>query len=209
MFSRGFLVTITAINTVTVTFCRGSKSFGRTITIVLFCRVNRLFRDCTIKGDHEGVDRLVSVHPSCTGVRRSKGLRRISPSRIRVKAIVVIRPKRGIPVSNIIMTNASALGADTLANRDIPERTGANSRVVDNYVGLANILGVHAAGRFKRSAMSGMLRLMRRSASEGSESRGFVSGFTGCCAPTMYCNTLTLTILPPFIEVFTVKTTPR
>lgn len=208
MFSRGFLVTITAMNTVTITLCRGN-SCARTVTIVLFCRVKRLFRDCTIKGDHGGVDRLVSVEPSCTGVRISKGLARISPSRITVNSMVIMRPKRGIPVSNIVIRNSSALGADTLANRDIPESTGYNSRVVDKYVGVSNILGVGAAGRFNRSAISGVLSLIRGSDSGGSGSRGFVSGFTGCCAPTIYCDTLTLTVLPPVIEVLFVSTTPR
>lgn len=200
VFGRGFLVTVTAVKTLYVKFFpKSSARFPRTIFIVLFFRINRLFRKCTRKGDHSDVSRLVGVQPSITGIREGKGMRVISPRRIGVKRAVMVHPKRGIPLSNVIIRKDSTLGAVTLAKRDVPQSLGRNSAVVSNYVGLSKMIHMHAAGDFNRDAMSGVVSLMRDTSGGGSGDRTFVAHFTQICAPVIIFTTVTLTIVPPFL----------
>lgn len=193
MFSRRFLVDISAVKTFIVNRC------PRTITIVLFCRMNRFFRSLTIGHSEGSVSSLVSVHPSSTAMEEGKRLVAVSPRGISVNRVVVMGPNRGVPLSNIMLSKSSVLSAETLAKRSIPEDIRGKSRTLSNYVGRANILVVGAAGTFNRSATSGVVSLIRGTSDQGTPARGFVAAFTHCCAPIIMVLTTFLTVLPPVV----------
>lgn len=151
-------------------------------------------------GHSEGsVSSLVSVYPSSTAIGQGNMLRIISPRDITINRVVIMGPNRGVPLSNVIISNRSVLSAGTLANRSIPEDVHGNSRTLSNYVGRDNLLALGIAGDFKRSAMSGVASLIRGTSTEGTPARGFVAAFTQCCAPIIIKVTTILTVVPPLI----------
>lgn len=190
-FGRGFLVTVTSVNTFTVNRCT------RNYTIILLCAVNRFLRSLTINGDHGSVASVVRSTPRGIRVRGNNGLISISPRRIGPNSVFAIGPNRGVRLSNVIRDNDTRISATTLANRDVPTSISTNSRICSNSIGTSNLLEVGTAGTCDSSAITEVLSVVRSTSDGGDRTRGFVAEFTECCAPTIYLITLLVVLIPP------------
>lgn len=164
--------------------------------MVLFT-VDRTLRACSVSGTHRSVHSLVSVTPGRTLVQEKGGRVVVRISSVRVSSVVVMGPKRGVTVSKVIMGNLSSIGRTTVAKRSIPISGAPSSRIFTKALGRRNLLRIGIAGRISSAAVTGVVRLIRRTRTRHTPSRTFISGFTGCCAPLVVLMTLKITIVPP------------
>lgn len=122
---------------------------------------------------------------------------RASPRGVGINSIVIIGPNRGIPLSKVIASKDTCLSATTLANRAGPSFIGRNSGILDNAVYGGDALRIEIRERCNRSAITGVLRVIRGTDRGGTPTRGFVARFSGVCAPLIIFKTLLLTAVPP------------
>lgn len=159
--------------------------------------MDRTLRDCSVSGTHRSVHSLVSVTPGGTLVHESGRRVRVSIRSVIMNSVLVVGPNRGLTVSKRMMGNRSSVGRTTVAKRSVPILGAVKSRIFTKALGRRNSLRIGIAGQIRSAAVTGVVRLMRRTRTRHTPSRTFIRGFTGCCAPTVVSLTFLVTVVPP------------
>lgn len=117
----------------------------------------------------------------------------------RMNSVLLMHMNSHVPLSNIIVSNRDLMSASPMANRPIPMGHGCNSRIISNYMGASNVLGVHIRGILRRSVIAHVLSDMRGTTTDGPAVSHFVAHFTHVCAPFIITTTMLATIVPSLV----------
>lgn len=143
--------------------------------VVTFILAKGLVRRHTGKGASGTVHGLVKVRPGMTHMLHGKIRRRVLVSRLRMKSLMIIHPKRRVPISNRLSRNSSCISRDVVDNRPVPIRGGGNSGMLTKAVGRHNSFVVDTARINDRAILTHVVRVIRRTRKDGTPIRHVIS----------------------------------
>lgn len=147
------------------------------------------------KGAASTLGDLVGLTPGATALLHSKGRRRISVSRMEEKSRFIMEPKRGVPISKVILRKGDTMSRTTLAKRDVPMSGTRKSGISTTAVGRSNFLHYRTAEINRSAALSRVVRVMDSTTTAGTPVTGITSGISKMFIPTIVSVTIIAVVM--------------
>jgi len=198
-FDENFLMSVATIGALAIGFIPGSENqFPEAVFVMLFFQIGEVFEGYAEGQSRKNIAHLMDIRPDIANVERGGKIENISPDKVNMGEIIVIRPGEKVPLDGKIIEGASSLNTVALTGESIPRDVSVEDDVMSGCVNLSGVLRVRTTKVFGESTVSKIINLVENASSKKSKSETFITRFARIYTPIVVFGALALAFLPPF-----------
>jgi len=205
-FNEHFLMSVATIGALCIGFLPGAETeFPEAVFVMLFFQVGELFEGYAEGKSRESIAHLMDIRPDVAHLEivdsgewivHSK-LKDVSPEKVTVGSVIVIRPGEKVPLDGVILEGSSALNTVALTGESLPRDVNVGDEVISGCVNLSGVIRVRTTKAFGESTVSKIISLVEHAGERKSQSETFITRFARVYTPIVVFAALALAILPP------------
>ena len=200
-FNEHFLMSIATIGALCIGFLPGAETqFPEAVFVMLFFQVGELFEGYAEGKSRDSIAHLMDIRPDVANVERNGQLEIVSPEKVVVGEIVVIRPGEKVPLDGVVIEGNSALNTVALTGESLPRDITEGDEVVSGCVNLSGVIKVRTTKSFGESTVSKIIDLVENATESKSKSETFITRFARIYTPVVVFAALALALLPPLFS---------
>ncbi len=200
-FNEHFLMSIATIGALCIGFLSGAETqFPEAVFVMLFFQVGELFEGYAEGKSRDSIAHLMDIRPDVANVERNGQLEIVSPEKVVVGEIVVIRPGEKVPLDGVVIEGNSALNTVALTGESLPRDITEGDEVVSGCVNLSGVIKVRTTKSFGESTVSKIIDLVENATESKSKSETFITRFARIYTPVVVFAALALALLPPLFS---------
>ena len=199
LFNENFLMSIATIGALTIGFLPGveSNQFVEAVFVMLFFQVGEFFEGYAEGKSRESISHLMDIRPDSATVERNGEQVTISPEKVQVGEILVIKPGEKIPLDAVIVEGSTSINTVALTGESEPRSATVDDEVISGCVNLSGLIRARVIKSFSESTVSHILELVENAAEQKSKSENFITRFARIYTPIVVFAALALALIPP------------
>ena len=123
----------------------------------------------------------------------------VTPDKVEVGSVIVVRPGEKVPLDGIIIEGATALNTVALTGESLPREASEGDEVISGCINLSGVIRVRTTKSFGESTVSKILELVENASEHKSQSEAFITRFARIYTPVVVFAALALAIIPPIV----------
>lgn len=207
----GYEVLLTAIknirrgNVFDENFLMGVASLGaffigeqiEAVTVLVFYGVGELFQDMAVRRSRKNIAGLMDIRPDYANLLIQGKVTRVTPDRVQVSDVIVVKPGEKIPLDGIVVKGSSFIDTKALTGESIPREVMPGAEVLSGSVNNSGLLEIQVTKVFAESTVSKILELVENAGHKKAESEKFITKFARYYTPIVVFTALAVAIIPP------------
>ena len=193
VFDENFLMAIATIGA----FAIGEYPEG--VAVMLFYQLGELFQGIAVNNSRKSIVSLMDIRPDYANIKVEKGIKKVSPEKIKVGEIIVVKPGEKVPLDGKIVKGASTFDTSALTGESLPREAKAGDDVLSGFINKNGLIEIQVAKVFSESTVSKILYLMENAGSKKSKTENFITKFARYYTPVVVITALILAIFPPLL----------
>ena len=194
-FNEHFLMSIATIGALCIGFLPGAETqFPEAVFVMLFFQVGELFEGYAEGKSRDSIAHLMEIKPDYATL--SDGDQRVSPDRVNVGDIIVIRPGEKVPLDGVVIEGQSALNTVALTGESLPRDVVVDDEVVSGCINLSGLIRVRVTKPFGESTVSKIIKLVENAGEHKSQSETFITRFARIYTPVVVFAAIALAVVP-------------
>jgi Cd2+/Zn2+-exporting ATPase len=193
IFDENFLMSIATIGA----FAIGEYPEGA--AVMIFYRVGEAFQDYAVGRSRKSISALMDIRPDYANLKTAAGLERVSPEKVRIGDLIVVKPGEKIPLDGIVAEGFSALDTSALTGESLPRDVEKGSAVLSGSINKSGLLTIEVNKVFGESTVSKILNLVQNAGSKKSVTENFITKFARYYTPAVVFSAVALAVLPPLL----------
>ena len=193
VFDENFLMAIATIGA----FAIGEYPEG--VAVMLFYQLGELFQGIAVNNSRKSIVSLMDIRPDYANIKVEKGIKKVSPEKIKVGEIIVVKPGEKVPLDGKIVKGASTFDTSALTGESLPREAKAGDDVLSGFINKNRLIEIQVAKVFSESTVSKILYLMENAGSKKSKTENFITKFARYYTPVVVITALILAIFPPLL----------
>ena len=199
-FNEHFLMSVATIGALCIGFLPGAETeFPEAVFVMLFFQIGELFEGYAEGKSRASIAHLMDIRPDIAHLEDSQ-LKDISPEKVAVGSVIVIRPGEKVPLDGVIIEGNSALNTVALTGESLPRDVKVGDEVISGCVNLSGVLRVRTTKAFGESTVAKIINLVENAGENKSQSEAFITRFARVYTPIVVFLAIALTILPPTLS---------
>lgn len=202
-FNEHFLMSVATIGALCIGFLPGAETeFPEAVFVMLFFQVGELFEGYAEGKSRDSIAHLMDIRPDVanlevSGERREVREIPVTPDKVEVGSVIVVRPGEKVPLDGIIIEGATALNTVALTGESLPREASEGDEVISGCINLSGVIRVRTTKSFGESTVSKILELVENASEHKSQSEAFITRFARIYTPVVVFAALALAIIPP------------
>ena len=197
-FNEHFLMSLATIGALCIGFLPDAETqFPEAVFVMLFFQVGELFEAYAEGKSRDSIAHLMDIRPDVANVERDGVLEGVSPEKVEVGEIILIRPGEKVPLDGFVIEGSSALNTVALTGESIPRDIAEGDEVISGCVNLSGVIKVRTTKAFGESTVSKIIKLVEDANENKSRSESFITRFARIYTPVVVFAALALALLPP------------
>ena len=193
VFDENFLMAIATIGA----FAIGEYPEG--VAVMLFYQLGELFQGIAVNNSRKSIVSLMDIRPDYANIKVEKGIKKVSPEKIKVGEIIVVKPGEKVPLDGKIVKGASTFDTSALTGESLPREAKAGDDVLSGFINRNGLIEIEVTKVFSESTVSKILYLVENAGSKKSKTENFITKFARYYTPVVVITALILAIFPPLL----------
>ena len=204
-FNEHFLMAVATIGALCIGFLPGAETeFPEAVFVMLFFQVGELFEGYAEGKSRASIAHLMDIRPDVANleVRGEKGEVRemtVSPDKVEVGSVIVIKPGEKVPLDGVIIEGTSALNTVALTGESLPRDVKVGDEVISGCVNLSGVLRVRTTKAFGESTVAKIINLVENAGENKSQSEAFITRFARVYTPVVVFLAIALAVIPTLL----------
>ena len=199
-FNEHFLMSVATIGALCIGFLPGAETdFPEAVFVMLFFQIGELFEGYAEGKSRASIAHLMNIRPDIAHLEDSQ-LKDVSPEKVAVGSVIVIRPGEKVPLDGVIIEGNSALNTVALTGESLPRDVKVGDEVISGCVNLSGVLRVRTTKAFGESTVAKIINLVENAGENKSKSEAFITRFARVYTPIVVFLAIALAILPPTLS---------
>ncbi len=193
-FNEHFLMSVATIGALCIGFLPGAEhEFPEAVFVMLFFQVGELFEGYAEGKSRNSIAHLMNIRPDVAHV---EGRGDVSPEKVGVGEIIMIRPGEKVPLDGVIIEGATALNTVALTGESVPREVAVDDEVISGCVNLSGVVKVRTTKSFGESTVAKIIDLVENAGEHKSQSEAFITRFARIYTPVVVFAALALAVIP-------------
>lgn len=214
VFNEHFLMSIATIGALVIGFLPGAETqFPEAVFVMLFFQVGELFEGYAEGKSRDSIAHLMDIRPDVAHVevkeRQEASLQReagsgdvvdVSPEKVGVGEVIVIRPGEKVPLDGVVLTGKTSLNTVALTGESMPRELSEGDEVVSGCLNLSGVIRVKTTKTYGDSTVSKIIELVEHASEHKSKSETFINKFARVYTPVVVTAAMVLAVVPPLLS---------
>ena len=154
-FNEHFLMAIATIGALCIGFLPGAETqFPEAVFVMLFFQVGELFEGYAEGKSRESIAHLMDIRPDIAHVIRDNKQEDVSPEKVSVGEVIVIKPGEKVPLDGFITAGHSSLNTVALTGESMPRDLTEGDEVISGCINLSGVIQVRTTKSFGESTVA-------------------------------------------------------
>ena len=198
-FNEHFLMSVATIGALCIGFLPGAETeFPEAVFVMLFFQIGELFEGYAEGKSRASIAHLMDIRPDIAHIEDSQ-LKDISPEKVAVGSVIVIRPGEKVPLDGVIIEGNSALNTVALTGESLPRDVKVGDEVISGCVNLSGVLRVRTTKAFGESTVAKIINLVENAGENKSQSEAFITRFARVYTPIVVFLAIALAVIPTLL----------
>lgn len=193
LFDENFLMCVASIGAFSI------KQFPEAVAVMLFYRVGEYFQDKAVDHSRKSISDLMNIKPDFANVKVKDGVKKMSPEKVNIGDIILVKPGEKIPLDGKIINGSSMIDTSALTGESVPRSVSIDDEVLSGFINKNGVLSVKVTKEFGQSTAAKILDLVQNASSKKAPTENFITKFARYYTPTIVILSLMLAVLPPVL----------
>ena len=200
-FNEDLLMTIATVGALLIGFVpNGSPMFDEAVFVMLFFQVGEVFEHLASDNSKKSIAKLMDIRPDSATVERDGQLLTISPEKVGLGEIILVKPGDRVPVDAEIVEGSTSLDTVALTGESVPRDATVGDNIISGCVNLSGVVRARVTHLFEDSTASRIIKLVESSNQNKSKSERFIRRFSRVYTPAVVYSAIALAFLPPLLS---------
>ncbi len=193
IFDENFLMTIATLGAIAI------HQLPEAVAVMLFFQIGELFQSFAVGRSRRSIKSLLEVRPDKANLKVDGEIREVSPEKVEVGDIVIIKPGEKVPLDGVILSGDSQIDTSALTGESIPRTVREGETILAGAINQTASLTVQVTKLFGESSIAKILDLVENASSKKAPTEQFITRFAHCYTPIVVFLSLAVAILPPLL----------
>ena len=135
IFDENFLMTIATVGALII------GEFPEAVAVMIFYNVGEMFEEIATDKSKKSIENLMNIRPDYANLKSDDGkITKVSPDKVKVGDIIVVKPGEKIPLDGIIIEGNSNIDTAALTGESLPSEVQVDSEVLSGCINLTGII---------------------------------------------------------------------
>ncbi|WP_342400350.1 heavy metal translocating P-type ATPase [Weizmannia sp. FSL W8-0676] len=193
VFDEHFLMALATIGAFAV------KQYPEGVAVMLFYQVGELFQGIAVNRSRKSISALMDIRPDYANVKVGSDIQRVSPEKVKIGDLIVVKPGEKIPLDGKIVEGNSMVDTSALTGESVPREVEVGSAVLSGFINKNGVLTVEVTKGFGESTVSKILDLVQNASSRKAPTENFITKFARYYTPVVVIIAAALALIPPLV----------
>ena len=194
VFDENFLMTVASVGAMCV------AEYAEGVAVMVLYQIGEYFQDKAVDKSRESITKLMDIRPDYANLVEGNDSRRVSPERVRVGDIILVKPGEKIPLDGVVIEGNSSLNTTALTGESLPRDVKEGDQVLSGCVNLSGVLKVKVTVGYGESTVAKILALVESSGDAKAKTERFITKFSRIYTPAVCFFALALAIIPSLFD---------
>ncbi|WP_027128780.1 heavy metal translocating P-type ATPase [Fusobacterium perfoetens] len=191
---ENFLMSIATIGAL----CLGE--FSEAIGVMVFYKIGEYFQDKAVNNSKKSIENLLKLKVVSANLKNEDGsITTISPNKIKLNDILVVKVGENIPVDGVIVKGNSDLNLSALTGESLPVSVGVGDEVLSGSININGVIEIKATKEYKNSTINKIIQMIEESSDKKAHSEKFITKFAKYYTPIVVVSALIVAFIVPLI----------
>lgn len=193
VLDENFLMTVATAGAMAI------GEYAEGVAVMLFYQVGEFFQDIALERSRRSISELVDIRPDYANLVSGESVVRVSPEKVNVGDIIIVKPGERIPLDGIVEEGNSDLDMTSLTGESVPKAVRAGDEVYSGSVNTDGLLKVRVTRPFNESTAAKILQLVQNSAAKKAPTEKFITRFSRWYTPAVVITAICIALFPPLV----------
>lgn len=193
VFDENFLMAVASLGAMAV----GESAEG--VMVMLLYQLGEFLQDKAVDKSRENIASLMDVRPDHANLLRGDEAVRVSPERVQVGDLILVRPGEKIPLDGVVAEGVSTVDTSALTGESLPRDVSAGDAVLSGCVNLTGLMKVRVTAAYGESIVAKILALVEESGANKAKTERFITRFSRWYTPAVCAAAVLIAVIPGLI----------
>ena len=194
VFDENFLMTVASVGAMCV------AEYAEGVAVMVLYQIGEYFQDKAVDKSRESITKLMDIRPDYANLVDGNDSRRVSPERVRVGDIILVKPGEKIPLDGVVIEGNSSLNTTALTGESLPRDVKEGDQVLSGCVNLSGVMKIKVTVGYGESTVAKILALVESSGDAKAKTERFITKFSRIYTPAVCFFALALAIIPSLFD---------
>jgi len=191
VFDEHFLMSLSTVGAFVI------GEYPEAVAVMLFYQVGEFFQEMAVKRSRKSIADLMDIRPDSARVIRNGGQVVVSPERVSVDEIIIVKAGEKIPLDGIISEGEAMLDTKALTGESVPRAVHKGDEVLSGCINQSGVLTIKVTKVFGESTVSKIVDLVENASSRKAPTENFITTFARYYTPAVVILAAVFAVLPP------------
>jgi Cd2+/Zn2+-exporting ATPase len=193
IFDENFLMTVASIGAIII------GEYPEAAGVMLFFSVGEHLQDMAVDNSRKSIKALLNIKPDYANLEQGKHTLKVSPDKVKIGDVLVIKPGEKIPVDGSIIEGNSSVDTSPLTGEHLPRDVKFGDAVLAGCVNLNGMIRIKASKTFGESTASRILKLVEEASQNKAKTENFITKFAKYYTPAVVFAALIIALAPSLV----------
>jgi Cd2+/Zn2+-exporting ATPase len=169
------------------------------IAVLVFYSVGEMLQDMAVDKSRKNIAGLMDIRPDFANVIEGNDIHVISPDKVTVGEIILVKPGEKIPLDGVVVKGSSYIDTRALTGESVPREVLVDDMVMSGTINTSGLLEVKVTKLFGESTVSKILELVQNAGTKKAESEKFITKFARYYTPVVVFTAVAVAVIPPIL----------
>lgn len=190
ILEENFLIILATLGT----FVIGSYIEG--VAVILFFQLGNLMEDITVNRSRKTIRELMNIEPQTATVKRNGKEIEVTPDKLRVNNVIIIKPGEKVPTDCVITEGNSSIDAKALTGESMPFEVEAGDAVYGGSINMNGVLTARVVRTYEKSSVSMIKDMVQEAEEKKASSERIIRKFAKIYTPVIVAGAVFLCVVP-------------
>ncbi|MEH2408763.1 heavy metal translocating P-type ATPase [Nostoc sp.] len=193
VFDETFLMAVATLGAIAI------HKLPEAVGVMLFYKIGELFQDIAVSRSRNSIKALLEVRPDYANIQIEGELKKVSPEKVNIGDVIVVKPGEKIPLDGEIIDGNSQVDTSALTGESMPRTVRLGETVLAGMINKIGVLRIRVTKLFDESSIAKILDLVQNARSKKAETEKFITKFARYYTPIVVFTSLAVAVLPPLL----------
>lgn len=190
VFDENFLMTIATIGAF------GIGEFHEAVAVMLLYSIGEFLQDKAVEKSRRSITKLMDIRPDYANLKTEDGSQKVSPDKISIGDIIVIKPGERVPLDGVILDGESLIDTSALTGESVPKNMKKDNEILSGMINKTGLLTVKVTKTFENSTVSKILDLVQNASNKKAHTEKFITKFARIYTPIVVLLAVLIVAIP-------------
>jgi Cd2+/Zn2+-exporting ATPase len=174
-------------------------ALSEAVGVMLFFKAGEFLQNIAVARSRRSIRSLLAARPDQANLLTADGIRPISPERVSVGEVILVKPGEKIPLDGDVISGQSNLDTAALTGEPVPRKVRVGDTVMAGMINVEASIRVRVTKPYFESSISKMLELVQNASARKAATEKFITTFARWYTPAVVAAAAGIAVIPPLL----------